>query len=188
MNNNNHIKKTLYADDDYEPVSLLFRLRAPSLLAGLFLGIGISFIVSGFEEVLSSNVQIAFFLPFIVYIANAVGEQTGAIYCRDLKTGKAKFSNYFFKELALGIIFGAVFGIFSGAISLLWLKNNLISLSVTLATFFAIMIAPIVALIISHFFQSIHEDPAADSGPIATVLQDMTSVLIYGVVATIIML
>jgi len=188
MNNNNHTKKTLYADDDCESVGLLIRLRAPSLVVGLLLGIGISFVVSGFEEVLSRNVQIAFFLPFIVYIADSIGAQTGAIYCRDLKTGKAKFSAYFFKELALGIIFGAVFGIFSGMVSFIWLKNNLISLTVAVATFFAIVVAPVSALIISYFFQYIHEDPAADSGPIATVIQDLTSVLIYGIVATIIML
>lgn len=184
----NNKKSTIYADDDYESISFLARLRGPSLVIGLLLGIGISFTTSRFEEVLSHNVQVAFFLPFIVYVADAIGTQTEAIYSRDLKTGKAKFSNYFRKELTLGIIFGIFFGVFSAAISFLWLHDNLLTLSVAIATFLAIAIAPVVALLITHIFQSLHEDPAAGSGPIATVIQDMTSVLIYGIVSSIIIL
>lgn len=181
-------KPIFYADDDYESVGVLFRLRAPSLAIGLLLGIGISFITSRFEEVLSRNIQIAFFLPFIVYIAAAVGTQTEAIYLRDLKSGKAKFGNYFKKESALGLIFGIVFGAFSGAIAFLWLKNNLIALTVFIASFLAIAIAPIVALLVTQIFQSIKEDPASGAGPITTVIQDIISILIYGIVSSIIML
>lgn len=184
----NNTKTTFYADDDYESVNTLLKLRAPALIIGLVLGIGISFATSRFEEVLSHNVQVAFFLPFIVYIADAIGTQTETIYSRDLRSGKANFSTYFRKELALGIIFGIIFSIFSGAVALLWLKNNLLALSVTIATFLAIAVAPIVALFITHIFQSLHKDPAAGSGPITTVVQDTISVIIYGVVSSIIIL
>lgn len=181
-------KKILYADDDYESIRVLLKLRAPSLILGLILGIGISFITSNFEEVLSRNIQVAFFLPFIVYIAAAVGTQTEAIYSRDLKTGKAKFGNYFRKELTLGVIFGLMFGAFSGGIALLWLKNDLLALSIAIASFIAIAVAPLVALLITHIFQFMRKDPAAGSGPIATVIQDMISILIYGIVSSAILL
>lgn len=72
---NNH-KGSSYADDDYESIGTLMKLRAPALVIGLFLGIGISFITSRFEEVLSHNLRVAFFLPFVVYIADAIGTQT----------------------------------------------------------------------------------------------------------------
>lgn len=189
MNNTpNHKEKIQYADDDYESIGTLLKLRTPTLAIGLLLGIGISLIISRFEEVLAQNIQVAFFVPFIVYIAAAVGSQTDAIYSRDLKTGRAKFSNYLHKELILGIIFGLVFGTFSGGIVYLWLQNNLLALSVGLATFVAIATAPMVALIVTQIFQRIHEDPAAGSGPIATVIQDMISVAIYGMVCSIIIL
>lgn len=180
--------KTSYADDDYESIGMLLKLRAPALVIGLFLGIGISFVTSNFEEVLSQNVQVAFFLPFVVYIADAIGTQTEAIYSRDLKTGKAKFSNYLRKELTLGIIFGLIFGGFSGFMSFLWLHDSLLSLSVAIASLFAITTAPLVALLVAYAFQAAHKDPAAGTGPVATVLQDMLSVVIYGVVASIIIL
>jgi len=188
MNHENHEKRIMYADDDYESVKTLFKLRAPALFIGLLLGIVISFVMSSFEEVLASNVQVAFFLPFIVYIADAIGTQTDAIYSRDLKTGRAKFSHYFKKELALGIIFGLIFGAVSGVIVFLWLKNNLLAISVATACFIAVMVAPIVALLVTQIFQSLREDPAAGAGPVATVIQDMTSVLIYGIVCSAILL
>lgn len=181
-------QKIQYADDDYESIGTLLKLRAPTLMIGLILGIGISFITSSFEEVLSQNIQIAFFMPFIVYIAAAVGSQTDAIYSRDLKSGKAKFSNYLHKEIILGIIFGFFFGTFSGAVAHFWLKNDLITMSVAIATFIAIATAPIIALIVTQVFQSLHKDPAAGSGPIATVIQDMVSIFIYGMVCSIVIL
>lgn len=185
---NNHHTTPQYADDDYESVGVLFKLRAPSLVIGLLLGIGISFITSSFHEVLSKNLQVVFFLPFIVFIADAIGTQTEAIYSRDLKTGRAKFTNYLRKEFTLGMIFGLLFACFSGVVTLLWLRDSLLSLSVSIASFFAIATAPVVALIVAHTFQSAHKDPAAGTGPIATVLQDMLSVVIYGVVASVLIL
>jgi len=62
------------------------------------LGIIISFITSRFEEVLSSNIQVAYFMPFIVYIADAIGTQTESIYSRNLKNKKTKFITYLHKE------------------------------------------------------------------------------------------
>ncbi|MFH0819101.1 MAG: magnesium transporter [Patescibacteria group bacterium] len=181
-------KKTIYVDDDLESVGELCRLRAPALILGLLLGIGISLVTSSFEEVLAHNVRVAFFLPFIVYIADAIGSQTQAIYSRDLKTGKAKFSNYLKKEILLGLIFGTIFGFVSGVIAFLWLHDNLLAISISIASFLAISIAPFVALVVANMFQSVHKDPAAGTGPIATVIQDMLSIVIYGIVTSIIIL
>lgn len=177
-----------YADDDLKSVASLFKLRAPSLVIGLLLGIAISFIVSNFEKVLSENIEVAFFIPFIVYISAAVGTQTQSIYARDLKSGKAKFATYLHKEFLLGIIFGSIFGVFSGLIVLWWLQNILLSLTLALSSFITIGTAPLIALLITQSFQNAHQDPAASSSPIATVIQDMLSVIVYGIVASLIML
>ena len=69
-------KKIQYADDGVTPVKRLVEMRVPSLMVGLVLGIVLSFITSRFENVLSENIKVAFFIPFIVYMADAVGTQT----------------------------------------------------------------------------------------------------------------
>lgn len=181
-------RNTQYVDDDYESIGTLFRLRTPMLVVGLLLGFGISIIVSNFEQVLEENVHVALFLPFIVYIASAIGAQTSAIYARGLKYNGAKFSKYLYKESVLGIVYGVLFGLCSGVASYLWIGNNLLSISIVISTFFVILFAPIIALLVTQVFQYLHKDPAASSGPIATVIQDMISVLIYGIVCSMIIL
>lgn len=183
-----HSPKTIYADDDTESVSLLLRLRIPSLVLGLFLGLGISLLTSRFEEVLEANVYVAFFIPFIVYISAAVGEQTSAIYSRDLKSPHTKLRNYLLKEPLLGICLGAIFGLASLLIVNVWLNDVKLASAVGLSTFLAISIAPIIAIVVTEVIQELHEDPAVGAAPIATVIQDVTSILIYGVVTSIILL
>lgn len=177
-----------YADDDTESVRTLVRLRFPSLLIGLSLGIAISFLTSRFEEVLSKNIRVAYFLPFIIYMADAIGTQTQSIYSRDLRSGKASFHQYLVKESALGLVLGVVFGIISGLIVEWWLKDTLLSFSVGFSMFTTVSSAPLIALLITEVMQLVHEDPAVGAGPIATVIQDMLSVVIYGTICSIFLL
>ncbi len=181
-------EKIQYAEDDTEPVRLLLRLRLPSLVVGLFLGVVLSFIVSRFEAVIAKNISVAFFIPFVVYLADAVGTQTQSIYTRDLKTGKAKFKKYLFKETVLGLALGIVFGLIVGAVVMAWFKSVDLALAVSLATLGAVASAPLVALVVTEIFQLEHEDPAVGAGPIATIIQDTVSVIIYGLIASAIIL
>ena len=173
---------------DSKKVFLLFRLRLPALLVGLVLGLGISFLTSRFEDVLAHDIRTAFFLPFIVYLADAIGTQTEAIYVRDLKSGRARFHEYLAKESLLGLIFGLIFGAASAVVAWYWLADQPLALSVGLATMISATLAPPTALIISQTIFHFHQDPAAESGPIATVVQDMISVVVYGIVCSIILL
>lgn len=180
--------QTTYVDDSYESISTLMKLRAPSLCIWLILGIIISFITSRFEEVLSSNIQVAYFMPFIVYIADAIGTQTESIYSRNLKNKKTKFITYLHKESLIWLLFGIVFWSVAWLIALIWFHNTLLALSVGIATCIAVALSPLLALTITHISATIHQDPAASSWPITTVIQDLMSIVIYGLVASRILL
>lgn len=181
-------KHILYADDDTESVPLLLRLRVPPLVVGLALGLGVSFLTSRFEEVLAANVHTVFFIPFVVYIAAAVGSQTHSIYSRDLKSGHAKFRNYIFKESILGLTLGLLFGAIAWGVVQWWLRDTLLAQAVGLSILFAVALAPLIAMVVTELLNDLHEDPAVGSGPIATVIQDATSILIYGAIASAILL
>lgn len=181
-------KKTIYADDDKEAVSFLLRLRLPSLLIGLILGSVLSIIASRFEEVLAQDIRVAFFMPFIVYMAAAVGNQTQSIYIRDLRTGKANFKNYLIKESAIGMILGLLLGGLSFAIVSFWFSSIPLAMSVAISMFAAVATAPLLALFVSEILELEHQDPAVGAGPIATVVQDTVSVVIYGFISTLIIL
>jgi magnesium transporter len=181
-------KQIYYADDDVVPVARLVRMRLPSILIGIALGVFLSFVTSRFEEVIARTPRIAFFIPLVVYLADAVGTQTQDIYIRDLRSGKANFRRYFLKELAVGFILGAASSILAAGIVLLWLNETNLALAVGLAILGAIATAPPVALITTELVYEEHTDPAVGAGPITTVIQDTLSVLIYGLIASTIIL
>jgi len=176
---NNQIE---YADDSKESIGRLFILRIPPLIIGLILGIGLSFVTSSLEKVITKNVEVAFFIPFIVYIADAVGTQTQNIYIRSLKTGKASFKKYFVKESIFGTVLGLIFGLVVLTVVFFWFKSIQLALAIALSVFMTIALAPIVALIVTEIFELEHTDPAVGSGPITTIIQDAISIVIYGII------
>lgn len=177
-----------YADDDTSSISRLIRLRLPSILAGLILGIALSVLFSRFQQVLEKDIRVAFFVPFVVYIAAAVGAQTQSIYTRDLKSGHANFHKYLLKETGIGIVLGIISSLASMIITHIWFQDPILTSVVALAMLASVSISPLVALIVTATLQLEHVDPAVGSGPIATVIQDTLSVLIYGLVAMAILL
>lgn len=183
-----HSPKTIYADDDTESVQFLLRLRIPPLVVGLLLGIGISFLTSRFEEVLKINVHTAFFIPFVVYLADAIGTQTQTIYARDLRSRHTKLRNYLFKESILGLVLGLLFGAISWVVVSFWLHDILLAWSVGISVTFGVGLAPVISILVTELLKDLHEDPAVGSGPIATVIQDAISIVIYGVISSIILL
>jgi len=177
-----------YVDDDLYSVRVLALMRIPPLILGLVLGFVLSFVTSGFKELLEKDVQIVFFIPFVVYMADAVGTQTQTIYVRDLIRGKARFLTYLLKETGLGLILGSLFGMVSFVIVSLWLKSFSLALAVGVSTLAAVGSAPLVALIVTELLELEHKDPAIGAGPIATVVQDSISVVVYGVIASALLL
>lgn len=182
------MKRIQYADDDTTPLRRLLRMRIPSLVIGLVLGVLLAFITSRFEGVLSANIQVAFFIPFIVYIASAVGSQTQSIYARDLRSGKASFHKYLVKETAIGVILGIAASCVALILITLWLRSLELAVAVSLGMLAAIASAPLIALIVTEVLELERTDPAVGAGPIATVIQDTVSIVIYGLIATVILL
>ncbi|KKW32836.1 MAG: CBS domain-containing protein [Candidatus Uhrbacteria bacterium GW2011_GWA2_53_10] len=177
-----------YADDDRYSVRVLALMRIPTLVFGLGLGIAMSFIVSRFEEVLAQNIALAFFIPFVVYMADAVGAQTRDIYVRDLKSGKASFRTYVAKETVLGLILGVLFGGASWAIVGCWFGFGQLAQTVGLAMGASVGVAPFITLVVAEILELEHQDPAVGAGPIATVILDTVTVIVYGLVASLIFL
>jgi magnesium transporter len=177
--------KIIFADDDTESVGLLLRLR---LLVGLLGGVAVSVIVSRFEAILNANVALAFFIPFIVYISGAVGTQTETIYVRNAADGKINAKKYLIKEFFLGIFIGLILGAITGIFCYIWIGDAHLAQTVGLAMLINIALAPLIALGISYKLNRLHSDPALGAGPFTTIIQDLISVFIYLIIASIILL
>ena len=63
-----------------------------------------------------------------------------------------------------------------------------LALAVSLGMLIAVTVAPLIALAVARLLQLEHTDPAVGAGPISTVIQDTVSIVVYGIVATLIIL
>ena len=181
------MKSTNYfalTDDVHEGALTLVRSRLPWLVVGLGLGTAVSFLVSKFDHILLANPQLVFFIPVIVYIADAVGEQTETVYVRNLSKYKDNFAKYLVKEIIVGYCLGAVLAVLIGLISYVWLGNRDTATTVAFAMFINIVIAPVIAIIIPELLFKRHVDPALGGGPFTTGIQQGISLLVYFLVAT----
>ncbi len=165
---------------------MLVRHRIPWLLLGLIGGGAAAVMVSKYEAILGNDIRLAFFIPIIVYMSDAVGTQTETIYVRYLQKTGAHFWKYIWKETRLGLTLGLLFGAITGVFASLWLGSQAIGLAVGAAMFINMTIAPILATAIPMILYKEHSDPALGAGPLATILQDLLSLMVYFLIATLI--
>jgi magnesium transporter len=159
--------------------------RLPWLFVGLAGAIFAADIVGRFETQLLENVMLAFFIPSIVYLADAVGTQTETVVVRALSVG-IPIKNMVIREFITGIIIGIILAYF--AISLVWWRWGEFNtaLVVGLSLFAATSVSTGIAMFLPFIFNLLGADPAFGSGPLATVIQDILSILIYFLIAILI--
>jgi magnesium transporter len=169
-----------------ETVERRFVHRLPWLLLGLFGALAAADIVGWFERQLQLEVVLAFFIPGIVYLADAVGTQTETVVVRGLSVG-VRMRSMVPRELLTGLAMGAALA--ACAAPLVWWRWGSADLAVTvgLSLFAACSLASVIAMALPWLFDAFGTDPAFGSGPLATVLQDLLSLLIYlGVAAAVV--
>lgn len=83
--------------------------RLPWLVFGLVGALLAAGVVGSFEEVLSDHVLIAFFVPGVVYLADAIGTQTEVLVIRGLSPGVG-MRQVAGREIITGILLGLVLG------------------------------------------------------------------------------
>lgn len=86
------------------------RHRLPWLLLGLAGSMLATFVMSRFEQALSGKVAIAFFIPGLVYLADAIATQTEAVAVRGLSLSPASLAKLIGSELRTGLLIGLILG------------------------------------------------------------------------------
>lgn len=165
-----------------EKVSRRLWHRLPWLAIGLLGAMASAGIVASFEEELQRQVLLAFFVPAIVYMADAVGTQTETVVIRGMALG-VTLRTIARRELATGAIIGcllaAAFFVFA---RVLWGETR-VAVVVSLSLLISASIATVIAMALPYALQRLGRDPAFGSGPLATVIQDLLSVAAYFAVA-----
>lgn len=159
--------------------------RLPWLVIGL---IGIIFtarVINLFDGLLEKHLILAFFIPAIVYMSDALGTQHQTLFVRDIAViGKdLNIGLYFLKQMVVATILGICIGAMSFlTIFFLW-NEAFIAFIISLSMLIAMLVSGITSLMITFIINKLGMDPALGSGPFATVVSDLTSVFVYLVVA-----
>jgi magnesium transporter len=161
------------------------RSRLPWLILGLGGGILMGGIASVFERSLRVELSLSFFLPLVVYMSDAIGTQTETLTIRRMAARQLFFGKEIAQEATTGLIIGSIVGISSTLVLALWTGNFRVAVIVGLSVFSSAVTATIIASCLPWVVSVLKGDPAAASGPVATVIQDFLSVTIYLGIATL---
>jgi len=133
-------------------------------------------------QTLETRVAVAFFVPGIVYLADAIGTQTEAIAVRGLSLSHNSINRLLQGELRTGLLIGLCLGVLSFPLVLVGIGDVRLALAVALAILTAGGVATSVGLLLPWLLYQAGKDPAFGSGPVATIIQDVLSLLIYFVI------
>ena len=161
-----------------EPIIRRLGHRLPWLFLGLVGALLSADLVGLFEAKLQTHLVLAFFVPGVVYLADAVGTQTETLLIRGMSLG-ISVERVFWREIITGLLVGLVLALtIFPIIQWRWARSE-VATAVSVALFFACSIASGVAMALPWMLRSLGQDPAFAAGPLATVIQDLLSVLVY---------
>ncbi|SEL31388.1 magnesium transporter [Nitrosovibrio tenuis] len=153
--------------------------RLPWLLVGLMGSMLATYVMTRFEHALQSQVAIAFFVPGLVYLADAIGTQTEAITVRGLSLSHATVRTMIVGELRTGFIIGLTLGALTFPVIWLIFGDPHLALAVSLALLTAGSVATSIGFLFPWTFFRLGKDPAFGSGPLATIFQNVLTLVVY---------
>lgn len=180
---------------EHEPLMVRFFYRAPWLLvmacSGLITATGLSHFYDRFWYF-----AVPAFVPLITGVSGAVGIVSSTILVRSMATGEVTASTRMsaaLKELALGTLAGAFFGLLSGLIVYFFdhlgiyriegVSPMVVGTIVGTGIFCACLLSTTLGSFSPLLFAQLKIDPAVASGPIVTACNDVLSTVMYMFVA-----
>jgi magnesium transporter len=166
------------------------RFRLPWLIITLFGGMLAGGVIQVFEETLTAVIVLAMFIPVIMDMGGDVGIQTSTIVIRGLATGDINKKNVWkslVREVVIGITMGVICGVVIGTAGQLWQGVPMLGVAVGGAMIATMTVASFVGAFLPVIFNRFGVDPAVVSGPLITTIKDVTGLLIYFGVATLVM-
>jgi magnesium transporter len=162
-----------------DPPLRRMRHRLPWLLVGFAGSALATAAMAGFESTFSRHLAVAFFVPGIVYLADAIGTQSEAIAVRGLSLTHAGIGHLLIGEVRTGMLVGGCLGLISFLPIWLIFGDTWLAGAVATAIFAAGTVAAGLGLLLPWWLAKSGRDPALGSGPLATVIQDIVSLLVY---------
>ncbi len=173
------------SDDEYLKTGV-FKLARNRILWLLILMISGTFtgkIIEGYETLLAGFVALTASMPMLMGTGGNAGSQVSTLIIRGLAVGEIEIKDYLkivWKELRVASICGLVLGAANILRMYLFSEGTLeVFLVVSLAMFFAILVAKLIGCSLPIFAKIVKLDPALMAGPMIATLVDIVTLVIY---------
>jgi magnesium transporter len=151
------------------------------LIVALFGGIIGSRIIANYEDQISINPEMAFFMPLIAAMGGNVGVQSSALVVQGLAnhTLSGGIIPRLLKEFSVGAINGLVCSAILLAYSFFFAPSLALGLTVSVALMTVILFASIFGTFVPLMLDKFKIDPALATGPFITTSNDIIGLFIY---------
>lgn len=158
----------------------MIRSRLPWLIIGVLGGIAAASLIAQFESLLSSFIALASFIPVMVYMSDAAGTQTEALIIRSMALDtNLNIRFYIIREIKVASVIALVSGLLAGFMAFITRANPLLGAIIFFSMFFSIIASVLIATMAPLVFKKLNYDPAVATGPLATIVSDITTLAIY---------
>lgn len=166
-------------------------IRFPWLAASFVGGLMSIVLLNRFENILAAVVQLAFFMPIIMGMAGNVASQCAMVVVRGLATGRLDLGavgRVVAHELGTSVILALTFSTgLAGCAALLGYGPAMLPFVVGGAMFCSIFSAGAIGTFFPIVFHRAGVDPAVASGPFVTTTADITAIVTFFVIASLLL-
>ncbi|HLW68378.1 MAG TPA: magnesium transporter [Gemmataceae bacterium] len=163
-------------------VGLAFRRRFPWLGCNVTAGLICAALAGVYEKELNKVVALAFFIPVVLNLAEAVASQSVSLALQALHGRRPTWKSLFRqigRELQTGFLLGAGGGIVVAIASLIWLQQGKLALCLIGGIAVGVAAAAAMGLALPMLLRLLRLEPRVAAGPIALASADIVTILIY---------
>lgn len=171
------------------PILQLYQKRVFWLVflvfGSLLSGIGIAH----FEDIITANIVLVFFLPLLVGSGGNAGSQSATLMVRALATGEVQFKDWFYllgRESLVALCLGGTMAV---AVSLLgyYRGDAAVALVLALSMMGIVLLGCLIGMSLPFILNKLGLDPASASAPLVTSICDASGVIVYLMIASAIL-
>lgn len=167
----------------------LFRKRVGWLVILVFMNIFSGHAIASFEDTIAATIALVFFLPLLIDSGGNAGSQASTLMVRALATGDVKLGDWYRivgKDLMVSFCMGIAMSVavwtlayFRAGIDVAWV--------VSISMLCIVMVGSTIGTILPFILTKLRLDPATASSPLITSIADITGVILYLSIATLLL-
>ena len=155
------------------------------VFANIFTGAGIAH----FEDIIGAHLALLFFMPLLVASAGNAGAQSATLVVRGIATGDVVNRDWvrlLNKELLVATALGLTMALTVWTVGMF--RTEMVIATIVAITMIAVVLAGgLIGILLPLLLNRLGVDPAAASIPLITTIADVSGVMIYFSIATMIL-